>query len=203
MKSNSQFFVVIMLLLVGFFSPSCLQKGDRVKAQKMQTDTIYPEIATGVQVNVTDSGRRIAQINSPLMERYAGKEPYIEMRKGLQGLFFDKQGVKQNQLDANYGISYEKTKVIEVRNNVRLENVKGDKLTTEKLTWDQASKKIYTDQFVKIATQNEVIYGQGFESNETFTVYRIFKTEGVFSIKKILQDTAPKIDSANVAPQSY
>ena len=136
------------------------------------------------------------------MERYAGKEPYIEMRKGLQGLFFDKLGVKQNQLDANYGISYEKTKVIEVRNDVRLENVKGDKLKTEKLIWDQASKKIYTDQFVKITTPNEEIQGYGFESNETFTVYRIYKTVGIFSIKKILQDTTPKIDSANVASQS-
>lgn len=200
MKNNSPFFVVLVLLLVVFSNSSCLKQGDRAKAQKMQTDTVYPEIATGVQINVTDSGRRIAQINSPLMERYAGKEPYIEMRKGLQGLFFDKMGVKQNQLDANYGISYEKTKVIEVRNNVRLENVKGDKLTTEKLTWDQASKKIYTDQFVKIATANEVIYGHGFESNENFTVYRIFKTEGIFSIKKILQDTTPKTDSTNVAP---
>jgi LPS export ABC transporter protein LptC len=103
--------------------------------------------------------------------------------------------VKENQLDANYAISHENEKIIEVRNDVRLENVKGERLNTEKLTWNQASKKIYTDQFVKITTPDEVIYGDGFESNQNFTEYKIFKIRGILSLKDIKTDSSTHVDS--------
>lgn len=191
--------VALLVFLPALFgTASCVSSGEREKANALQTDTVYPEIATGVTIKITDSGQRIAEIQSPLMERYGGKNPYLEMTKGLRAQFFNKQGVKENQLDANYGISHENQKLIEVRNDVRLENIEGERLNTEKLTWDQASKKIFTDQFVKITTKEEVIYGEGFESNQNFTEYKIFKIRGTISLKNLKQDST-QTDSANAA----
>jgi LPS export ABC transporter protein LptC len=191
MFSERTLYILALLVFMPalFGTSSCVSNTERDKAHALQTDTVYPEIATGVTIKVTDSGHKVAEIHSPLMERYSGKNPYLEMTKGLQALFFDKKGVKQNQLDANYGISHENQKLIEVRNDVRLENVEGEKLNTEKLTWDQASKKIFTDQFVKITTKEEVIYGEGFESNQNFTEYKIFKIRGTISLKNLKQDS--------------
>lgn len=194
-KSNTYYIALIAFAVLFFAMQSCVKTGDWQKVKQLQSDTVYPEKATGVEINITDSGHHIAQILSPLMERYSGKNPYLEMKKGVRALFFNKQGVKENQLDANYAISHENEKIIEVRNDVRLENIKGERLNTEKLTWNQASKKIYTDQFVKITTPDEVIYGDGFESNQNFTEYKIFKIRGILSLKDIKTDSSSHVDS--------
>lgn len=198
MISKKTYYTAVVLFLVLMFSANaCVNIEERRKANSVQTDTIYPERATDVILTVTDSGHKIAEIRTPLMERYSGKNPYIEMTKGLQGLFFDKTGVKENQLDANYGISKQNEKIIEVRRDVVLENIKGEKLNTEKLTWNQATQKIYTDEFVKITTPDEVIYGNGFESNQNFTEYRIFKIKGILSLKNIADSTTVNDSTKN------
>jgi LPS export ABC transporter protein LptC len=189
--------IVALFLLLMFSETACINIEDRRKANNLQTDTVYPERATGVILTVTDSGHKIAEIRTPLMERYSGKNPYIEMTKGLKGLFFNKNGVKENQLDADYGISKQNEKIIEVRRNVILENVKGEKLNSEKLVWNQATQKIYTDEFVKITTPDEVIYGDGFESNQNFTEYRIFKIKGILSLKDVIDSTAQNDSAKN------
>lgn len=196
-SERTYFSIVALFLLLMFSATACIDVDDRRKASFMQNDTIYPEKATHVILTVTDSGNKIAEIRTPLMERYSGKNPYIEMTKGLQGLFFDKKGVKENQLDADYGISKQNEKIIEVKRNVILENVKGEKLNTEKLTWNQATKKIYTDEFVKITTPDEVIYGNGFESNQNFTEYRIYKIKGILNLKNVTDSTVNNDSTKN------
>ena len=39
-------------------------------------------------------------------------------------------------------------------------------------------QKLLSDEFVKITTKDQIIYGDGFEANEDFTKYKIFKTRG-------------------------
>ena len=40
-----------------------------------------------------------------------------------------------------------------------------------------------TARFVKITTADEIIFGDGFESNQDFTKYKIFKIRGTISLK--------------------
>jgi LPS export ABC transporter protein LptC len=72
---------------------------------------------------------------------------------------------------------------MEARYAVEVINKNGEKLETEKLIWDEANKKIYTDAFVKITTPNQVISGKGLESNQDFTKYEIKKITGIINIK--------------------
>jgi hypothetical protein len=51
----------------------------------------------------------------------------------------------------------------------------------EHLIWDRAENKIYSNEFVKITTDDEIIMGEGFESNEQFTKYRILKPKGTIT----------------------
>ena len=67
---------------------------------------------------------------------------------------------------------------------VVLVNVKGDTLRTELLNWDESKQLIYTDQFVRITTPDEIITGTGFESNAEFTKYKISKISGTFDLAK-------------------
>lgn len=144
------------------------------------------ETATDVTIRYTDSARLKAIITAPLMERYPDADkPYLEMTKGLNAEFYNKNGQVVNWLRANYGVHYEKDKTIELRDKVQVRNKYDEQLESEELYWDQATKRIHTDKFVKIKRQDELIYGEGFESNETFTKYKIIKPSGRVKLKEV------------------
>jgi len=52
------------------------------------------------------------------------------------------------------------------------------------LIWLQDSSKIYTDEFVKITTADEIIMGEGMEANQDFTKWKIHKIKGIINIKE-------------------
>jgi LPS export ABC transporter protein LptC len=85
-------------------------------------------------------------------------------------------------LQAKFGRKYENQGLVEVRDSVVVINKKGERLDTEKLIWNEKTGKIYTDQFVRIQTKNEVIYGEGLTANQNFSSYKIFKIRGVFNL---------------------
>ena len=67
--------------------------------------------------------------------------------------------------------------------SVVLTSSEGEELKTEELIWDERKNKIYTDKKVTIQTGNEVIKGQGFESNPNFSEYSISKIHGTFNFE--------------------
>ena len=71
---------------------------------------------------------------------------------------------------------------MEAKEDVVVTNIKGEKLNTEQLVWDQKSGKITSDVFVKITTEDQVLMGEGLIANEDFTNYRILKPRGTISI---------------------
>lgn len=68
-------------------------------------------------------------------------------------------------------------------------NEKNEKLNTEHLIWNERTKKIYSDDFVKITTPDEIIFGNGFEADQDFSRYKIMKIKGTINLKK--SDYAP------------
>jgi hypothetical protein len=52
------------------------------------------------------------------------------------------------------------------------------------LFWDEKKELIYTNKFVKITTENEVIWGEGLEANQEFTDWKIKNVKGTIYIDK-------------------
>ena len=108
------------------------------------------------------------------------------MPKGMDVFFYDRFGKEQSKLTANYGIGYEtdnRINTMEAKGNVVVVNLKGDRLNTEHLTWNSQTKKVYTDEFVKITTKDEVIWGNGLTANEDFSEYEIKHVKGTIAVK--------------------
>ena len=144
-------------------------------------------IETGhiVQINYTDSGMTRARLFAPLMERYSNDEKnYTEMKKGITAYFLNKNRKVDSYLRAKYAIRYDRDKKMVAKNDVVLVNTKGDTLNTELLNWDEQTQRIYSDKAVRITTPDEIIMGEGFESNTEFDRYKIFKIKGTISLKK-------------------
>ncbi|MEK6616728.1 MAG: LPS export ABC transporter periplasmic protein LptC [Bacteroidota bacterium] len=134
------------------------------------------------EIMYSDSGKVKMKLTGAQLDRYVDKE-YIEFPKGMKILFYDDSMKVSSQLKADYGIRYEKEGKMEAKRNVEVVNVKGAKLNTEHLIWNGAKDSIYTKAFVKITTGDEVMYGDGLESNQDFTKYRIKNIKGMFNLK--------------------
>jgi len=160
---------------------------DDVEKVRVVTEKNKLPIETGytIQINYTDSGFPRARLFAPLMERFANDEKnYTEMRKGITAYFFNKNRKVDSYLKAKYAIRYDREKRMTARNDVVLVNNKFDTLNTEELNWDETTQRIYSDKAVRITTPDEIIIGEGFESNTEFDKYKIFKIKGTISLKK-------------------
>ena len=140
------------------------------------------ESGKNMEVIYSDSAKVKLKLTSPQMDRYSGPSPYIELPKGVKVEFYDDSMKVKSKLTANYAIRYENERKMEAKRDVVVVNEKGEKLNTEHLIWDELKQRIYTSEFVKITTDEEVIYGEGLESNQDFTQYKIQNIKGTISI---------------------
>ena len=141
------------------------------------------ETAKSIKILYSDSAHVKVEITAPVLDHYESESPYIEMPKGLHAIFYDKGMEVKSRLQADYGIRYERDQRIEANRNVVVINEKGDQLNTEHLVWDERTEKLTSDQFVKITTKDEIIFGNGFEANQDFSKYKIFNIKGTIALK--------------------
>ncbi|MSQ79710.1 MAG: LPS export ABC transporter periplasmic protein LptC [Flavobacteriaceae bacterium] len=145
------------------------------------TPNMPGEKGEGISVIYTDSGNLRAKLFTPLIENYhdIDRNPYLEMKKGLTVFFYTANKYRpESMLKADHGIKYEKQKKVVLQRNVVVVNLDHDTLNTELLIWDELTRKIHSDKFVRIKKKDEILFGEGFESNEDFTDYKIFKIKG-------------------------
>lgn len=152
----------------------------------LQADTIlYSQQGKNVTIKYTDSGFLKAIVFAKVLNgiKKDGNE-IIKMPEGVKADFYNKEGIIESYLTANKGISYQAQKITEVSENVIVRNNKGEKLNTELLTWDQNKQLIYTDKFVKITTEKEIITGDGLIGKQDFSEWTIKKPRGIIQIAK-------------------
>lgn len=171
-----------------FLSLCCIffacQKDNLKKVQILTNQKIFPsESGKNIEFYYSDSAKVRVKLKAPLMETYNSSEPYIEMSKGVELTFYDDSGSPKGYLRANYAIRYPNKRIMEVKNDVVVVNVKGDTLTTEELTWDEAKAKIFTERFCIVKTKDEIIKSMGLESNETFSKYTFKHLTGTIKLK--------------------
>ena len=79
---------------------------------------------------------------------------------------------------------YDQQELWELRGNVHIENEQDEQFDTQLLYWNQKTKKVYSDLYIRIRQQKRIITGIGFTSNQEFTNYTIKQTQGIFPISE-------------------
>ncbi len=142
-----------------------------------------------VEMNITDSGRVTMLMKSPQIDKYMGDREFMEMPKGISIIFYDSIGNVRSTLDADYAISYAGSKIMEAKNNVVVVNNQGQTIYTEELIWDQRKHKIYTENEVKIVTDDKTVFGDGLIADEGFDNWDIQKPRGELVIQGFDDDS--------------
>lgn len=179
--------IFVKSIVVIFFATMLFAcKNDMKTISSLSTsDTLPTESARDIEFFYSDSGNVVIKLMSPLLNRYQKDEPYLEFPEGLHLLFFDSLKNVKTELTANYGISWEDKKTMEVKNDVVItDHEKDEVLNTEQIIWDQRRHVIYSDVFVKRTTRDGVMYFDGFEADENFNTYTFRKPRGVFTIEE-------------------
>jgi len=145
-------------------------------------DNFPVESTKDAEILYSDSARVKVKLTANQLNRYSGKKSYLELPNGVNLLFYDEDMTVSSELTADYAISYENEGIMEARGNVVLINELGERLDTEHLIWDQKKEIIYSNEFVKITTKDEVLMGYGFESNQNFTKFKIKNIQGTIAI---------------------
>jgi LPS export ABC transporter protein LptC len=126
-----------------------------------------------------DSGKVQLILRAPLIETYTNDESaYSEFTKGIHVVFYDGQKDSVGFAVAKYARFTENKRLWELRDSVIIVNGNSDRLETEQLYWDQDKDLIYTDRFVKIINEDQIIMGTGFESDIRLTTRRIKNPSG-------------------------
>lgn len=178
------FTIIVVLSSCVMLAASCENDMKNVKKISSQKEALR-EAGKGVEAYYSDFGHVKAKLTAPVMNHVnEPKNPYTELPAGLKLIFFNEQLQMQSELTAGYGISYDKSDEMIARNNVVVTNINGERLETEELVWNQKTEKISSDKFVKITTKDEIIFGDGFESNQDISNYKIRKIRGTMQVKE-------------------
>ena len=177
-KSN---ITVFMLLFSATFVSSC-----QINPQKIEALVKDPEEPVVISLDVewfyTKNGITSHKLTSPKVLRFEGQKEHIEFPLGLEVFTFNDHGEQEAFMKSDYAIQHLDDKTIEAKGDVLLENLKGEKLETEFLVWDEKREQIFTEALVKITKQGQLIIGEGFESNISFSKYTLKNSRGIINL---------------------
>jgi LPS export ABC transporter protein LptC len=137
-----------------------------------------------MKIKYTEYGKPRAILTAPLLNRYTQPTIHSDFPQGMHLVVTNESGVVENTLDAKNGTIDDSRHLMMATNDVVVVNIKGDKLNTEELIWDQSTKMIYSNKFVKIQTAKEIIYGDSLIADEKFSNYYIKRVTGTVTVKK-------------------
>jgi LPS export ABC transporter protein LptC len=172
----------IFLVALAFFA-SCENDIQKVNELATQSDSALIK-AKSIEMTYSLSGIVKVRMSAPELKQFENEpgKTLIEFPSGMNMIFYDSTGTVISRMKAKYSIYYEQKGLWEARNDVEVENQKGEKLNTEYLVWDRNKEKITSDQFVKMTTLDGIIYGDGFESDQSFSDYEVINPRGLINV---------------------
>lgn len=153
------------------------------------SDTLPDLTAYEIEMLYSENAEIQIKLISPKLVRIGGEKPYSEFPDGFLVLFYDSLNQVKSTISADYGINYEKDNLMEARYNVIIENLqKNEKLNTEELFWDQDKAIIYSNKFVKLTRDEEIITGDGLLADQGFEQVEIKNPRGLIEFDEEEKD---------------
>ncbi|MDD2633982.1 MAG: LPS export ABC transporter periplasmic protein LptC [Bacteroidales bacterium] len=176
---------VVLVFIIGTTFFSC--KNDIEQVNKLTVSNDRPSFQViDLETSVSDSGQIKVKIFAPELIRYERVEvQYDEYPKGLNVEFYNSLMDITGTLRCNYARYLIKDEIWEAKSDVEVNNnAEEERINTELLYWDMKKEIIYSDKFVRITTAEEILFGEGFESNQDFSKWKILKPTGTINVNE-------------------
>ncbi|MCF7561586.1 LPS export ABC transporter periplasmic protein LptC [Sabulilitoribacter multivorans] len=183
MKEKNSYYIlnIVTIFIVTMFF-SCNDSFKQV--QKIGISENEPiGIEYNTNLKYTDSGRVVANLISSKYLDYSNRNfPFYEFTDGATLYIYDKENRKSTVV-AEYAIVYTVTDLIDMQNNVVITTHDNQILKTDQLFYDQKREWLYTNKPVSFQTEQDVIYGNGFDSNSKFTNAEVLEVTGIITLE--------------------
>ena len=168
-----------------FLLSACTNKKQPMTDAITNRDSVPVMITHDVSTYISDSGVVRYKIITDEWKVFDRLDPSRwTFEKGVYLEKFDDSLSIEAVITADTAYYFDKKELWELRGNVHIENVQDEQFDTQLLFWNQKTKQVYSDQYIRIRQQKRIITGIGFTSNQDFTNYTIKQTQGVFPIKE-------------------
>ena len=139
-------------------------------------------VVENLELFYTENNHVKVKMNAAVVNEFENGDR--EFPKGIYLEFYKEDGHLESTLRANEAFYFKKEDQWRGRGKVEVKNIeKNEQLNTEELFWKPDKEKIFTEKFVTIRQQSDVIYGQGLEAKQDMSDYVIKKPEGEFSVE--------------------
>jgi LPS export ABC transporter protein LptC len=174
--------LVTLVIFLAAVASSCENKIDFIPKSDLLSLPSLTE--KGFETVYADSGKIQLILKASLVEKYTNNQsPYYEFPSGINVIFYDGHPDPVGTVTAKYAKYTENDFLWELRDSVVVINQDNDKLETELLYWDQQKNLIYSDRFVKITNEDEIVMGTGFESDPKLNKRKIRKVSATIYLK--------------------
>ncbi len=166
---------VVLSTALLFIFHSCEESRPIIKGT--QEDSLASTRIYNAKFTLKDSGYEKIFVRSPLVEMYDLIDtPFTVFPIGLELNFYKKGEKKPGYLRASYAKIIEKKKWYEARGNVIVVNPDGDSLKTQKLFWNQKTKRIFTPDTTYLIRKDGSYLPSynGMEASDDFKYFKFF-----------------------------
>lgn len=172
-------YTIIILLVTASLLTGCNQADIKAPVEYTGPITEFQNIETFY----TEKGLIKMKLKAKVVHEFLNGDR--EFPEGLYVEFFDEKGVMESTLEANHAFYFKEEDQWRGRGKVQVKNIaKNEQLNTEELFWKPSQQKIFTDKFVTIRQESDVIYGQGLDAKQDMSDYTIMKPEGEFEVNE-------------------
>jgi LPS export ABC transporter protein LptC len=136
-----------------------------------------------VELHYTENDRIKVKMTAALVYEFENGDR--EFPKGIYLEFYNETNQLESTLRANHAYFFKKENQWRGRGKVEVKNIeKNEQLNTEELFWQPVQEKIFTDKFVTIRQESDVMYGTGLEAKQDMSDYTIKNLEGEITIEE-------------------
>lgn len=177
--------IVVAAIVMLFMFSACGKKKNPVTDAITNRDSVPIMTTLGVSTYVSDSGVVRYKIIADEWKVFDRLDPSRwTFEKGVYLEKYKNDLSIEATVVADTAYYFDKEELWELRGNVHIENELDEQFDTQLLFWNQKTRKVYSDQYIRIRQQKRIITGIGFVSNQEFTNYTIKQTQGIFPIKE-------------------
>lgn len=146
---------------------------DDVQTESFQVRYFFSDSAIS---SVVLEGTRVIEKRDP-----GTNQSTLYFYDGVDIDFLGNGGVKTSHARANEAIYFREKNYAELKGDVKLTSITGERLETSILYWDEVKDSVYTYEPVRVYTAKQIIFGKnGLKANTAFTSYQFFKVTGGF-----------------------
>ncbi|MDE7074855.1 MAG: LPS export ABC transporter periplasmic protein LptC [Odoribacter sp.] len=144
-------------------------KNDIQEVNRLTAEEQRPEMTgTDLELIYSDSAKIKYRVLTPqYLKITKGEQKYEEFPQGIYVISYNEEGKEVGSIRSRYAKKLEDEMLWEARNEVVIINAEGKKLETELLYWDMKKELIYSDRYVRLTADGQIIEGNnGFESDQ-------------------------------------